>query len=243
MTIDAYTDEPASPRPPADDDAWSTVDQASPRPANDHYVDDKASKRQASDWRQRGPRSAWSVVCVVVRGPSVISAMSTHLHLRTTHYLVVVVVFASPPSSPTVWPSPQWLNDSTADLRCCDHAKEIVFSDPRRRALRTLRPQDTSAPIFGAEVSRTLRHRNVSRHFGKVRQANSRRIGLRRVHADPRVQDLVQLLRHITPVAQHSSVDVTSGTTVAGRLAAWRCRARTMATRRSPVYQATRSTD
>ena len=54
---------------------------------------------------------------------------------------------------------------------------------------RTLRPQDTSAPIFGAEVSRTLRHRyrNVSRHFGKVRQANSRRIGLRRVHADPRV--------------------------------------------------------
>jgi len=26
-------------------------------------------------------------------------------------------------------------------------------------ALRTLRPQDTSAPIFGAEVSRTLRHR------------------------------------------------------------------------------------
>jgi len=36
---------------------------------------------------------------------------------------------------------------------------------------------------------------------------------------DPRVQDRVQLLRHITPVAQHSSVDVTSGTTVAGRLA------------------------
>ena len=33
---------------------------------------------------------------------------------------------------------------------------------------RTLRPQDTSAPIFGAEVSRTLRHqyRHVSRHFG-----------------------------------------------------------------------------
>ena len=98
---------------------------------------------------------------------------------------------------------------------------------------RTLRPQDTLAPIFGAEMSRTLRHqcrsvclktlrhryRNVSRHFGKVRQANSRRIGLRRVHADSRVQDLVQLLRHITPVVQHSSVDVTSGTTVAGRLA------------------------
>ena len=42
---------------------------------------------------------------------------------------------------------------------------------------------------------------------------------LRRVLADPRVQDHVQLLRHITPVAQHSSVDVTSGTTVAGRLA------------------------
>ena len=93
----------------------------------------------------------------------------------------------------------------------------------------TLRPQDTSAPIFGAEVSRRLRHRcqtlrhryrNVSRHFEKVRQANSRRIGLcRRVHADPRVQDRVQLLRHITPVTQRSSVDVTSGTTVAGRLA------------------------
>ena len=33
---------------------------------------------------------------------------------------------------------------------------------------RTLRPQDTSAPIFGAEVSRTLRHRcrSVFRHFG-----------------------------------------------------------------------------
>jgi len=33
-------------------------------------------------------------------------------------------------------------------------------------ALRTLRPQDTSAPIFGAEVSRTLRHRcrSVWRH-------------------------------------------------------------------------------
>ena len=88
---------------------------------------------------------------------------------------------------------------------------------------RTLRPQDTSAPIFGAEVSRTLRHwyRNVSRHFGKVRQANSRRIGLviRRVHADPFVRDRVQLLRHITPIAQRASVDVTSGTTVAGRLA------------------------
>ena len=41
---------------------------------------------------------------------------------------------------------------------------------------------------------------------------------LRRVHVDPRVrvQDRVQLLRHITPVAQHSSVDVTSRTTVAG---------------------------
>ena len=35
---------------------------------------------------------------------------------------------------------------------------------------RTLRPQDTSAPIFGAEVPRTLRqrYRNVSRHFGTV---------------------------------------------------------------------------
>ena len=41
----------------------------------------------------------------------------------------------------------------------------------------------------------------------------------RRVHADPRVQDRVQLLRRTTPVAQHSAVDVTSGTTVAGRLA------------------------
>jgi len=71
--------------------------------------------------------------------------------------------------------------------------------------LRTLRPQDTSAPI--------------SRHFGKVWQANSRRIGLRRVHADPCVQDRVQLLRHITPIAQRASVDVTSGTTVAGHLA------------------------
>ena len=74
----------------------------------------------------------------------------------------------------------------------------------------------------GAEVSSdtspTL-YRNVSRHFWKVWQANSRRIGLIRVHADPRAQDRVQLLRHITPVAQHSSVDVTSGTTVAGRLA------------------------
>jgi len=42
---------------------------------------------------------------------------------------------------------------------------------------------------------------------------------LRHVHADPRVQDRVQLLHHITPVVQHSSVDVTSGTTVAGHLA------------------------
>jgi len=42
---------------------------------------------------------------------------------------------------------------------------------------------------------------------------------LRRVHVDPRVQDRVRLLRRTTPVAQHSSVDVTSGTTVAGRLA------------------------
>ena len=104
-------------------------------------------------------------------------------------------------------------------MRCFIH--RLISPLYRHFGPRTLRPQDTSAPIFGAEVSRTLRHRyrNVSRHFGKVRQANSRRIGLRRVHADPRVQDLVQLLRHITPVAQHSSVDVTSGTTVAGRLA------------------------
>jgi len=68
---------------------------------------------------------------------------------------------------------------------------------------RTLRPQDTSAPIIlvpkcpghfgtGAEVSedlrQTLRHwyRNVSRHFGKVRRANSRRIGLRRVQLQDR---------------------------------------------------------
>ena len=115
---------------------------------------------------------------------------------------------------------------------CVRHSL-YVMSGPCNIALRTLRPQDTSAPIFGAEVSRTLRHRcrsvclktlrhryrNVSRHFGKLRQANSRRIGLRRVHADPRAQDRVQLLRHITPVAQHSTVDVTSGTTVAGRLA------------------------
>jgi len=59
---------------------------------------------------------------------------------------------------------------------------------------------------------KTLRHwyRNVSRHFGKVRQASSRQIGLRRVNADPCVQDRVQLLRHITPIAQHASVDVTS---------------------------------
>ena len=33
------------------------------------------------------------------------------------------------------------------------------------------------------------------------------------------VAQVVQLLRHITPVAQHSSVDVTSYTIVAGRLA------------------------
>ena len=71
---------------------------------------------------------------------------------------------------------------------------------------------DTSVPV--RKCLQTLRHwyRNVSRHFGKVWQANSRRIGLRRVHADPRVQDRVQLLRHITPVAQHLSVNVTSGT-------------------------------
>jgi len=42
---------------------------------------------------------------------------------------------------------------------------------------------------------------------------------LTRVHADPHVQDRVQLLCRTTPVAQHSSVDVTSSTTVAGRLA------------------------
>jgi len=58
-----------------------------------------------------------------------------------------------------------------------------------------------------------LRHANNL----SPRPRNLRR--LRRVHADPRVQDRVQLLRHITPVAQHSSVDVTSGTTVTGRLA------------------------
>jgi len=94
------------------------------------------------------------------------------------------------------------------------------FICPGRASLK-FRFTDTSAP--GQFGPKTLRHlygyRNVSRHFGKVRQANSRRIGLRRVHADPRVQDLVQLLRHITPVAQHSSVDITSGTTVASRLA------------------------
>ena len=55
-----------------------------------------------------------------------------------------------------------------------------------------------------------LRHANNL----SPRPRNLRRF--RRVHADPRVQDRVQLLRHITPVAQHSSVDVTSGT---GRLA------------------------
>jgi len=58
-----------------------------------------------------------------------------------------------------------------------------------------------------------LRHANNL----SPRPRNLRR--LRRVHADPRVQDHVQLLRHIMPVAQRSSVDVTSGTTVAGRLA------------------------
>ena len=59
-----------------------------------------------------------------------------------------------------------------------------------------------------------LRHANNL----SPRPRNLRR--LRPVHADPRVQwDRVQLLRHITPVAQHSSVDVTSGNTVAGRLA------------------------
>jgi len=114
-------------------------------------------------------------------------------------------------------------------LRCRCVTRKIVGWLYGHFGPRTLRPQDTSAPIFGAEVSwtpvpkclKTLRHRyrNVSRHFGKVRhgqqQANRT---YRRVHADPRVQDLVQLLRHITPVAQHSSVDVTSGT-VAGRLA------------------------
>ena len=97
---------------------------------------------------------------------------------------------------------------------------------------RTLRPQDTSAPIFGAEVSQTLRHRcppvpkclsapvlkclKTLREGAAGQQQTNRTY--RHVHADPRVQDLVQLLCHITPVAQHSSVDVTSGT-VAGRLA------------------------
>ena len=41
---------------------------------------------------------------------------------------------------------------------------------------------------------------------------------LRSVHADPCVQDRVRLLRRTTTVAQHSSVDITSSTTVAGRL-------------------------
>ena len=58
-----------------------------------------------------------------------------------------------------------------------------------------------------------LRHANNL----SPRPRNLRR--LRRVHVDPRVQDRVQLLRHFTPVAQHSSVDVTSSTIVAGRLA------------------------
>ena len=68
--------------------------------------------------------------------------------------------------------------------------------------------EDTSAPV--PKCLKTLRE-------GAAGQQQANRT--RRVHADPRVQVLVQLLRHIMPVAQHSSVDVTSGTTVAGRLA------------------------
>jgi len=43
-----------------------------------------------------------------------------------------------------------------------------IFANCCSVALRTLRPQDISAPIFGAKVSRTVRHRcrSVFRHFG-----------------------------------------------------------------------------
>jgi len=71
----------------------------------------------------------------------------------------------------------------------------------------------TSTTTGRIESSHRLRHaNNLSPRPRNLRQ-------LRRVPADPRVQDRVQLLHHITPLVQHSSVDVTSGTTVAGRLA------------------------
>jgi len=72
----------------------------------------------------------------------------------------------------------------------------------------------TSTTTGRIESSHRLRHAN---NLSPRPIRNLRR--LRRVHADSRVQHRVQLLRHITPVAQHSLVDVTSGTTVAGRLA------------------------
>jgi len=71
----------------------------------------------------------------------------------------------------------------------------------------------TSTTTGRIESWHRLRHAN---NLG-LRPRNLRR--LRRVRADPRVQDHVQLLRRTMPVAQHSSVDVISGTTVAGRLA------------------------
>ena len=82
-----------------------------------------------------------------------------------------------------------------------------------RCPLVCVKSTSTSTTTGRIESWHRLRHANNL----SPRPRNLRR--LRRVHVDPRVQDHVQLLRHITPVAQHSSVDVTSGTTVAGRLA------------------------
>ena len=111
-------------------------------------------------------------------------------------------------------------------LRVLVHKRFTDTSAPGHFGPKTLRHQYLVPKCpghfgTGAEVSedlrQTLRHwyRNVSRHFGKVRQADSRRIVLD-VFNFRTVR--VQLLRHITPIAERASVDVTSGT-VAGRLA------------------------
>ena len=111
---------------------------------------------------------------------------------------------------------------------------------------RTLRPQDTSAPIFGAEVSRTEDTlAPVPKCLKTLREGAAGQQQANRTQTCP----CGPTCSGPCPTA---SPHYASCAAFVGRRhkryycrwsSRWCCRAWTMATRSSPVYQATRSTD
>ena len=135
-------------------------------------------------------------------------------------------------------------------LKTCSGTRVVVLYG--HFGPRTLRPQDTSAPIFGAEVSRTLRHR--CRHFGTgtvPKCLKTFREGAAGQQQANRTQTCPCGPMCSGPCPAASPHYANCAACVGRRhkryycrwSSHWCCRAWTMATQRSPVYLATSSTD